>query len=42
MLNLGASGAACHQSLSKICRNYIALEKENQRLSAELDDLRHK
>jgi hypothetical protein len=30
------------EDLSKICRNYVALEKENQRLSAELDDLRRK
>jgi hypothetical protein len=30
------------KGLSKICRNYIALEKENQRLSAELDNLRRK
>jgi hypothetical protein len=30
------------ENLSKICKNYIALEKENHRLSVVLDDLRRK
>jgi hypothetical protein len=30
------------RDLSKICRNYIALEDENQRLSTALEDMRRK
>jgi hypothetical protein len=30
------------ESLSNVCKNYLALEKENQRLSAALADIHHK
>jgi hypothetical protein len=30
------------ENLSNVCKNYLAMEKENKRLAAELADIRRK
>jgi hypothetical protein len=37
-----ASRAYFLQDLSKVCKDFLALEEENQQLSAQLEDVRRK